>query len=189
MIRLLLCGLWVCLVALGSTYAVVSWPAATAAPEAHAPAPASGKQYAKPAEAHGKPAKGHAASAKGHGTKPAGLPDGMEAIETRMISVPVVADNAVQGYVMAQFAFIVDGKVMEHLAIKPDVFLVDEAFKAIFEGGSIDFRRFKKQDLRGLTKEIAGNVNKRLGVRLINDVLVQELNYIAKDQVRGGRRL
>jgi hypothetical protein len=182
MIRLLLCGLWVCLVALGSTYAVVSWPAATAAPEAHATAPASEK-------AHGKPAKGHAASAKGHGSKPAGLPDGMEAIKTRMISVPIVADNAVQGYVMAQFAFIVDGKVMEHLAIKPDVFLVDEAFRAIFEGSSIDFRRFKKQDLRGLTKEIAGNVNKRLGVRLIDDVLVQELNYITKDQVRGGHRL
>ena len=30
------------------------------------------------------------------------------------------------------------------------------------------------------------SVNKRLGVRLIEDVLVQELNYIAKDQVRGG---
>jgi hypothetical protein len=29
-------------------------------------------------------------------------------------------------------------------------------------------------------------VNKRLGVRLIEDVLVQELNYIAKDHVRGG---
>ena len=183
MIRLLLCGLWVCLVALGSTYAVVSWPAATtAAPEAHAAAKA-------PDKAHDKPGKGHAASGKGHGSKTAGLPDGMEAIKTRMISVPVVADNAVQGYVMAQFAFIVDGKVMEHLAIKPDVFLVDEAFKAIFEGSSIDFRRFKKQDLRGLTKEIAGNVNKRLGVRLIDDVLVQELNYITKDQVRGGHRL
>jgi hypothetical protein len=188
MIRLLLSGLWVCLVALGSTYAVVSWPATTTAPES--PAPESAKAHAKAEKGHAKPAKAHAAAAKkGHDSKSAALPDGMEAIKTRMISVPVVADNAVQGYVMAQFAFIVDGKVMEQLAIKPDVFLVDESFKAIFEGSSIDFRRFKKQDLRGLTKEIAGNVNKRLGVRLIDDVLVQELNYIAKDQVRGGRKL
>jgi hypothetical protein len=189
MIRLLLSGLWVCLVALGSTYAVVSWPATTAGLEAHTPAPESGKAHAKSEKGHAKPDMSQAAPAKGHGTKSAGLPEGMEAIKTRIISVPVVADNAVQGYVMAQFAFIVDGKVMEHLAIKPDVFLVDEAFKAIFEGSGIDFRRFKKQDLRGLTKEIAGNVNKRLGVRLIDDVLVQELNYIARDQVRGGRRL
>jgi hypothetical protein len=113
---------------------------------------------------------------------------GIESIKTKMISVPIVADNAVQGYVMAQFVFTVDGKVMKRLALKPDVFLVDEAFKAIYGGGSIDFRQFKKQDLPGLSKQIAGNVNKRLGVRLIDDVLVQELNYIPKDQVRGGQK-
>ena len=39
---------------------------------------------------------------------------------------------------------------------------------------------------QGLSKQIGDSVNKRLGVRLIEDVLVQELNYIAKDQVRGG---
>ena len=87
---------------------------------------------------------------------------------------------------MAQFVFTVDSKTMKHLSVKPDVFLLDEAFKAIYGGDSVDFRQFKKRDLQGLSKQIGDNVNKRLGVRLIEDVLVQELNYIAKDQVRGG---
>ena len=175
MIKLMAAGLWVCLVTLGSTYGVVAWhgAAATAPPAPAAPPPAAA---ASPGATPAEPETATPFS-------------GMESLRTKMISVPIVADNAVQGYVMAQFAFTVDSKIMKRLVIKPDVFLVDEAFKAIFVGGNVDFRQFKKQDLPALTKQIAGNVNKRLGVRLIEDVLVQELSYISKDQVRGGRKL
>ena len=92
------------------------------------------------------------------------LSGGLESVKTRMISVPVVADGAIHGYVMAQFVFTVDSKTMKHLSVKPDVFLLDEAFKAIYGGESVDFRQFKKRDLQGLSKQIGDNVNKRLGV-------------------------
>ena len=151
MIKLILSGLWVCLVTLLSTYAVVAWQTARA-PEA----------------------------------EPQKLFGGLESVKTRMISVPVVADGAIHGYVMAQFVFTVDANVMKRLSVKPDVFLLDEAFRTIYAGESVDFRQFKKQDLPGLSKQIGDNVNKRLGTRLVDDVLVQELNYIAKDHVRGG---
>jgi hypothetical protein len=68
------------------------------------------------------------------------------------------------------------------------MFLLDEAFKAIYGGESLDFRHPKKQDLATLSKEIGESVNKRLGMHLVDDVLVQELNYVAKDSVRGGLR-
>ena len=175
MIKLILSGFWVCLVTLLSTYGVITWhgvaaTAAAPAPAAHAPAPAAG--------AASKPKSEHETAA---------LLAGMESIKTKMISVPIVADNAVQGYVMAQFVATADSKEMKRFAIKPDIFLVDEAFKAIFAGGTIDFRSFKKQDLAALTKQIAANVNQRLGVRIVEDVLVHELSYIPKDQVRGGQ--
>jgi len=182
MIKLMLAGLWVCLVTLGSTYGVVAWRAA-APPPPPSPAPASG-HAATPAPT---PAAAAPAAHPAHETPTAA--NGMESLRTKMISVPVVADNAVQGYVMAQFAYTADSRIMKQLVIKPDVYMVDEAFKAIFGGTTIDFRQFKKQDLPALTKQIATNVNKRLGARVIDDVLVQELNYIPKDQVRGGRKL
>ena len=153
MIKLVLSGLWVCLVTLASTYAAVSWHTA------RAPEPETQKLFG-----------------------------GLESVRTRMISVPVVADGVVHGYVMAQFVFTVDANVMKRLSVKPDVFLLDEAFKTIYGGERIDFRQAKKQDLPGLSKQIADNVNKRLGVALIDDVLIQELNYITKDHVRDGRK-
>src|SRR6185436_11363685 len=101
-------------------------------------------------------------------------------LRTRMISVPVVADGGIRGYVVAQFAFTASAKLMKHMSVKPDLYVLDEAFQLIFSGDMIDFRQFKKQDLPPLGKKIAENVNKRLGVRVVEDVLVQELNYVPK---------
>ena len=64
----------------------------------------------------------------------------LESVKTRMISVPVVGDGAIHGYVMAQFVFTVDCKAMNRMSVKPDVFLLDEAFKAIYGGENVDFR-------------------------------------------------
>jgi len=110
----------------------------------------------------------------------------MTPIRTRMISVPVVADGGIRGYVVAQFAFTAPAALMKQLPVKPDLFVVDEAFALIYAGDMIDFRQFKKQDLAPLGRRIAENVNKRLGVHVVEDVLVQELNYVPKDKVRGG---
>lgn len=150
MIKVVFVGLWVCLVTLGATYAVVSWHTTRAPEPEH----------------------------KAFG--------GLESVRTRMISVPVVADGTVQGYVMAQFVFTADANAMRRLSVKPDVFLLDEAFKTIYGSDRIDFRKSRKQDLPGLAKDIADNVNKRLGVALIEEVLVQELNYVSKEDVRDG---
>ena len=109
-------------------------------------------------------------------------------VRTRMISVPVVADGGIRGYVVAQFSFTASAKLMKHMPVKPDLYVLDEAFQLIFSGEMIDFRQFKKQDLPAFSKKIAENVNKRLGVRVVEDVLVQELNYVPKDSVRGGMK-
>jgi hypothetical protein len=109
-------------------------------------------------------------------------------VRTRMISVPVVADGAIRGYVVAQFAFTASASHMKHMSVKPDLYVLDEAFQLIFSGEMIDFRHFKKQDLPALGRKIVENVNKRLGARVIEDVLVQELNYVPKDKIRGGMK-
>src|SRR5712672_2439943 len=62
-------------------------------------------------------------------------------IRTRMISVPVVADGGIRGYVVAQFAFTAPARLMKQLSVKPDLYVLDEAFQLIFSGELIDFRQ------------------------------------------------
>nr|PZN82815.1 MAG: hypothetical protein DIU57_11015 [Pseudomonadota bacterium] len=112
------------------------------------------------------------------------LLNGLSTVKTRLISVPVIADGEVQGYVVTQLSFAVDSSLLNRLSIKPDLILVDEAIKTIYSGGDIDFRRMKRQDLPALTKKLAENANARFGGNLVREVFVEELNYISKDQVR-----
>ncbi len=110
----------------------------------------------------------------------------MTPVRTRMISVPVIAEGAIRGYVVAQFAFTTPAALMKQMPVKPDMFVVDEAFALIYAGEDIDFRQFKKQDLISLSRKVADNVNKRMGARVVEDVFIQELNYGPADKGRGG---
>lgn len=116
------------------------------------------------------------------------LRGGLETVRTRMISVPVIRSGAVQGYVMAQFSFTAEAKTLKHLSVKADTVVIDEAFKAIYAEEAVDFRHMKKQDLPDLGKRIVEASNKRFGVRIIEDVFVQELNYVPKEGVRTGAK-
>lgn len=110
----------------------------------------------------------------------------LEHVKTKSISVPIIDHGSIEGYVIAQFVFAIDAQVLKRLSVKPDVFLLDEAFRTIYAGSQIKFTDIKKHDLDALKKTIGDNVNKRLGMPIIEDVLIEELNYVPKDQVRGG---
>ncbi|MFM9849240.1 MAG: hypothetical protein ACKVP3_19020 [Hyphomicrobiaceae bacterium] len=110
----------------------------------------------------------------------------LEHVRTKMISVPIISEGAIQGYVIAQFIFSIDAKQLKQLSIKPEAILLDEAFKVIYAGETVDFRNIKKQDLPAMLKTINDGVNKRFGSPLVESVLIQELNYVSKAEARLG---
>jgi hypothetical protein len=155
-IKIIVAGVWACVVALAASYFAVSWQGAGGG--------------------------GHAAADHA----PDKLHGGLETVRTRMISVPIIRSGALQGYVMAQFSFTGDARVMKHLSVKADTVVIDEGFKAIYGDEVVDFRKMKKQDLPDLGKRIVEGANKRLGAHIIEDVFLQELNYVSKEGTRSG---
>lgn len=110
---------------------------------------------------------------------------GLDYVKTKPISVPMLSDGEIKGYVIAQFVFTVDGAILRKMSVPPDVFLVDEAYRAIFASGEkIDFKRLDKYNVDELTKQMAVKVNERFKTDLVQDVLVEQLNYLAKGEVR-----
>ena len=110
--------------------------------------------------------------------------EGLEYEKTRMINVPMIVDGAVQGYIAAQFVFTVDAKTVRQLSVPPDPFVVHEAFRRIYSEERIDFKNLKKQDLVPLLKAIKQDVNERMQANIVQDVLIEEFNYISKDDLR-----
>lgn len=113
----------------------------------------------------------------------------IEQVQTKRINVPVIANGTLKGYVLAQFVFHIDAAALKGMTVKPDIYLVDEAFKVIYSGKAIDFRDPKKPDFSALGKTIKENVNARFGPGFVQDVLVQELTYLPQEKFRGGALL
>lgn len=101
--------------------------------------------------------------------------------KTRVINVPVVIDGVLRGYVAAQFVFMQDSNLGKTLQVSPDIYLLDEAFRAIYSDTSLDPRHVEKYDLKALTARLVQATNARLGVPLIKDVLIDNFSYIDKD--------
>lgn len=111
---------------------------------------------------------------------------GLQSMQTNVISVPVVSDGALQGYALAKFTFTMKSDVFKKMSVKPDVFLLDSAFRAIYVTDASALRGAKKQDLQSLTAGIKKRVNERFGQEFVEDVLIESFNYVPKNEVRNG---
>lgn len=152
MIKSILASLWIAAVALGSSYAALSW---------------------------------RLSSGLGNEKGLAGL----DYIKPKTINAPVVADGAVQGYIIAQFVFTVDRKLAREMSVPPETFLLDEAFKAIYGGANLDFHKITREDLATLAKTVTDRINERFGARFVHEALIQKLTYLPKEKTRAGGRL
>lgn len=110
--------------------------------------------------------------------------EGLQYQKLAPINIPMIAEGKVQGYVIAVLVFTADARLMHTLPVPPNAFVVDEAFRQIYADQTIDFRKLAKYDITKRLAEVRAEVNKRLGADVVKDVLVDELNFVAKREVR-----
>ena len=150
MIKLLVIGLWVCVVSLGSSYVAAS--------------------FAAPSEA---------------ATEKPTYFEGLDYRKTDPIAVAVIAENAIQGYVIARFVYTIDGKTAASLAVPPDPIILDEAFRSVYSTANFDFRAPERFDLAALTDHLRDSVNKRYGRDIVESVLIDQFDFMPRNQMGG----
>ena len=109
---------------------------------------------------------------------------GVEELKAEMTSVPMVRGGEVLGYVIIQLTFMLDRAALQSLKIEPSAYLSDAAFRAIYANEQVDFRRLRKSDVDRLLASIAAEANRRMGVDVVRQVLVQQMNFVRKDEIR-----
>lgn len=109
---------------------------------------------------------------------------GLEDMSTDMMSVPVIRGGEVVGYLIMQLSFAVDRSSLEDRKVELLPFMQDAAFRTIFSDQDVDFRRLRPGDLDRLTGAIAKEANGRLGADLVRHVLLQQVNYVRKEDIR-----
>jgi len=109
--------------------------------------------------------------------------EGIEYKKLQPLTVPMIKDGQIQGYVVARLVFTADARTLRNLTVTPAIFVVDEAFRQIYTNEKIDFEKLKKYDLEALTTAIRDSVNERLSAEIVQDILVEDLNYVARKDV------
>jgi hypothetical protein len=107
----------------------------------------------------------------------------LEVRKVKAITVPIVSDGSVQGYISGEFSYVVDGANKSRVAIDPESYFMDEAFRRIYANNKLDFHHIEKFDLNELTKEITLHVNQRLGAEYLKETLVKSFTFIPKEEM------
>jgi hypothetical protein len=108
----------------------------------------------------------------------------IETKATKEIDIPQIRDGALKGYVVTQFVYTMNVAAEKKLPVSPDPFVVDEAFRYIFNDDSIDLVNLKKYDLQKFTSTVIKNVNQRLKADVVSDLAIQEFTFLTATEVK-----
>jgi hypothetical protein len=108
---------------------------------------------------------------------------GLEYRKPAPITIPMISDGRLRGYVVAKVMFTANAADLHAFPVDPQPFVLDETFRRIYTDGKVEFDQMSKYNLDDITSAIKKNVNARLGSELIQDVLIDELNYVDKDSL------
>jgi hypothetical protein len=109
-----------------------------------------------------------------------------ESKKTKEIDVPKIRDGAVKGYIVVQLSYVVDANAEKKTPLPPDPFIVDEAFRYIYDDPTIDFDHLDAFDLNKMTKALIKNVNARLSAPIVIDMGIQEFTFLSAAQAKQG---
>ncbi|WP_157016372.1 hypothetical protein [Mesorhizobium xinjiangense] len=105
-------------------------------------------------------------------------------MRTGIMSVPVIRDGKVQGYFLTKLVYATDPVLKSKMQLPLDSVLVDQVYSYIYSNPQIDFSRYDALDLDAFREGVRASINERVGGELIHQVLVEQIDYLSKQEIR-----
>ncbi len=109
---------------------------------------------------------------------------GLDYIKADMISVPHIYDGEVQGYFLARLVYTAEPDKLKALTVPMQNLLLDSVYEFIYGNFPVDVTKPDSFNLEAMKSGIRNNINKRSGSELIHEVLVEQVDYIPKSEIR-----
>lgn len=110
--------------------------------------------------------------------------EGLQYKKLPPLNIPIIAEGAVQGYVLANLVFTADSKTLREISVPPEAFIQDEVFRHVYSDESLDFKRLSRYNVNGMISTVRDKINKRLGAEIVKEILVENFNFIDKSDIR-----
>jgi hypothetical protein len=105
-------------------------------------------------------------------------------VKGESINIPVLANDQVTGYFLTKISFMMDKDKAKDLKIPLTELTTDELFSLLVGNKMIDISHIANFNLPAFRDDIKKNMNTRLGGDYVDSVLVEQLDYLSKDEVR-----
>ena len=115
---------------------------------------------------------------------PPGFLGGLDYVKTDVISVPILKSGQVNGYFLARMVYTIETEQAKKLVIPAQSVITDEVYSYLYANPQIDFQKRGSIDLDVIRNGIRKSVNDRIGAPLIHDVLVEQLDFLTKEEIR-----
>lgn len=149
MLKLLLTGIWVCIVTLGAVYFSVQMAAA--------PAPVDEEAKKR---------------------------DLLELVRGESITVPMIADGTISGYFLGRISFMMDKKKIKDVKLPVTELTTDELYTLLVGNRMVDLSNPSGFNLEKFRSTIKDDLNTKFGDQMVAEVLVEQLDYMSKDDIR-----
>lgn len=125
-----------------------------------------------------------AAGARGEGEAPKPMLGGLDYVSSDIISVPLIRDSAVKGYFLTKLVYTVEPAEMAKLSVPASALMTDEVYTYLYSNPQVDFTKAASIDLDAFRKDIRDRINARIGAEIVHDVLIDQVNFLTKDEIR-----
>lgn len=109
---------------------------------------------------------------------------GLDYVKADIISVPLIRDAKVEGYLLTRLVYTVEPKKMAKLSIPASAIITDQVYSYIYSHPPIDFASGKTLDIEAFRTGIRDAVNGKVNDQLIHEVLVDQIDFLSKDEIR-----
>ena len=110
--------------------------------------------------------------------------EGLQYKKLPAMNIPIVAEGAVQGYVIANLVFTADAKTLREISVPPEAFIQDEVFRHVYSDETLDFKKLSRYNVNGMIANVREKINKRLGAEIVKEILVENFNFVDKSDIR-----
>ena len=125
-----------------------------------------------------------AAGARGEGEAPKPLLGGLDYVDTDIISVPLIRDSAIKGYFLTKLVYTVEPAEIAKLSVPASALMTDQVYSYLYSNPQIDFTKTATIDIDAFRNNIRDSINARVGAKIVQDVLVDQVNFLSKDEIR-----
>ncbi|MGA1800705.1 hypothetical protein [Rhizobium sp. HT1-10] len=107
-----------------------------------------------------------------------------EFVKGESINVPIIGDTGVTGYFITKISYMMDKAKAKDEATPLPALTTDALFTLLVGDKMIDMSKPKAFNLEAFRGEIKKNMNEHLGGDYVKSVVIEQLDYLSKDEVR-----